>query len=64
MKAASGELNLTVITVIALALVSGLFLKFIWPAISGSIKGQTETISGYTCDDSGNCHKIESETTG
>ena len=41
MKEASGELNLTVITIIAIAAVAGLFYAFIWPNIEMSIKNNT-----------------------
>lgn len=51
MKAASGELNLTVITLIAIAAVIG-FFWIMWPSIQNSINKQWEDInskpdSGY-----------------
>ena len=45
MKAATGELNLTVITLIAIAAVIG-FFWIMWPNIQGSINSQWENISG------------------
>ncbi len=45
MKAASGELNLTVITLIAIAAVSAFFLTFMWPNIKTSINQQWNSIS-------------------
>lgn len=45
MKAASGELNLTVITLIAISAVSLFFLKFMWPNIKTSINQQWNSIS-------------------
>lgn len=39
MKAATGELNLTVITLIAIAAVIG-FFWFMWPQIQGSLEEQ------------------------
>lgn len=45
MKAASGELNLTVITLIAIAAVIG-FFWIMWPKIQESINKQWSDISG------------------
>lgn len=44
MKAASGELNLTVITLIAIAAVIG-FFWLMWPNIQNSINTQWEDIN-------------------
>ena len=41
MKEATGELNMTVITVIAIAAVGALFYAFIWPMIQRTITQQT-----------------------
>lgn len=46
MKAATGELNLTVITLIAIAAVIG-FFWIMWPNIKGSLNKQWENISQY-----------------
>lgn len=48
MKAASGELNLTVITLIAIAAVIGFFLSFMWPKIQESLNSQWDDISTQT----------------
>lgn len=45
MKAATGELNLTVITIIAIAAVMG-FFWLMWPNIQNSINSQWSNISG------------------
>lgn len=45
MKAATGELNLTVITLIAIAAVIG-FFWLLWPGIQNSIRQQWGNISG------------------
>ncbi len=45
MKAATGELNLTVITIIAIAAVIG-FFWLLWPNIQNSINAQWANISG------------------
>ena len=42
MKEATGELNMTVITVVAIAAVGAFFYAFIWPQISNSIKNNTK----------------------
>ncbi len=47
MKAASGELNLTVITLIAIAAVLG-FFWWMWPKIQNSIQEQWNDISTQT----------------
>ena len=44
-KAATGELNLTVITLIAIAAVIG-FFWLMWPSIQNAINSQWENISG------------------
>ena len=44
MKAATGELNLTVITIIAIAAVMG-FFWLMWPNIQNSINSQWSNIS-------------------
>ena len=46
MKEATGELNMTVITVIAIAAVAGLFYAFVWPMVQ-------KTIVQRTCDSYG-----------
>ena len=37
MKEATGELNMTVVTVVAIAAVGGFFYFFIWPGIQGGL---------------------------
>ena len=41
MKEASGELNMTVVTIVAIAAVGALFYVFVWPMIQASIVSQT-----------------------
>ena len=50
MKAATGELNLTVITLIAIAAVIG-FFWFMWPSIKNSISKQWGDINTYSEND-------------
>ncbi len=45
MKAATGELNLTVITLIAIAAVIAFFWAM-WPAIQNAINSQWQNVSG------------------
>ena len=45
MKAATGELNLTVITLIAIAAVIGFFITIMWPQIQRSIDSQWNQIN-------------------
>ncbi len=37
MKEATGELNMTVITVVAIAAVAAFFYAFVWPSIKASV---------------------------
>lgn len=48
MKDASGELNLTVITLVAIGLVIAFFTTIMWPRIQGSINSQWNGISTGT----------------
>lgn len=48
MKAATGELNLTVITIVAIGLVAGLFYVFLWPSIEKQIKDGWDVSNGNT----------------
>ena len=63
MKEATGELNMTVVTVIAIAAIAGLFYAFVWPMIESGIKNNTcatfgegdtySSTSGTNCVSSG-----------
>ena len=41
MKEATGELNMTVITVVAIAAVGAFFYAFVWPAIQNRLEANT-----------------------
>ena len=41
MKEATGELNMTVVTVVAIAAVAAFFYAFVWPGIKDSISRNT-----------------------
>lgn len=45
MKAATGELNLTVITIVAIAGIMLVFTTFLWPNIQSTIEEQWQSIS-------------------
>lgn len=49
MKEATGELNMTVVTVVAIAAVAAFFYAFVWPSIKGSITGNLHCSSAYGC---------------
>ena len=42
MKEATGELNMTVVTVVAIAAIAAFFYAFVWPAIKSSINSSTK----------------------
>ena len=42
MKEATGELNMTVITVVAIAAVAAFFYAFVWPAIRNNLQSTTK----------------------
>ena len=46
MKEATGELNMTVVTVVAIAAVAAFFYAFVWPNIQNSMNQQWGNISG------------------
>lgn len=52
MKEATGELNMTVITVVAIAAVGAFFYAFVWPAIRGKI---TSTVDNNTSNPAQAC---------
>ncbi len=62
MKEASGELNMTLITIVAVAALAGLF-ALLWPTISNTVKdkwGQTSNSVSQVCthyNSSGACDK-------
>jgi F0F1-type ATP synthase membrane subunit b/b' len=47
MKAATGELNLTVITLIAIGAIVAFFMYFLWPRLQNSINNQWNNISSH-----------------
>lgn len=68
MREATGELNMTVVTVVAIAAVAAFFYAFVWPAVKNNITQQTYCSNAVcgTCteDDNGkrtctNCEYID-----
>ena len=56
MKEATGELNMTVVTVVAIAAVAAFFYAFVWPGIKSSIQASTYCAMAQcgSCSDGGN----------
>ena len=48
MKEASGELNMTVVTIIAIAAIAAFFTTLLWPNIKNSINNQWNNVSNDT----------------
>lgn len=46
MKEATGELNMTVIAVVAIAAVGAFFYAFVWPRIKGTVNSQSVCSNG------------------
>ena len=57
MKEASGELNMTVITIVAIAAVSAFFVGFLWPRIQNTINNQWDTINSGSSAEIRNYHQ-------
>lgn len=53
MREATGELNMTVIVIMAVAAVAGLFYVAIWPGIEANINRATWCASAYNCQGEG-----------
>ncbi len=49
MKEATGELNMTVVTVVAIAAVAAFFYAFVWPSIKTNILNSTKCSSTTSC---------------
>ncbi len=50
MKEATGELNMTVVTVVAIAAVGAFFYAIIWPAIKSNLLANTYCASAIKCE--------------
>lgn len=49
MKEATGELNMTVVTVVAIAAVAAFFYAFVWPAVKNQINRNTYCAAAVSC---------------
>ena len=49
MKEATGELNMTVVTVVAIAAVAAFFYAIVWPSIKVNILNSTKCSNAYNC---------------
>jgi len=59
MKEATGELNMTVVTVVAIAAVAAFFYAFIWPSIKVNILNSTKCATAVNCTCAGNTCKCQ-----
>lgn len=48
MKEATGELSMTVITIVAIVAIAGFVTVWLWPTVRGWIEGQWGNLSGNT----------------
>ena len=59
MKEATGELNMTVVTVVAIEAIAAFFYAFVWPKIKESINSSTKCSSAIcpsSCKTGGICN--------
>lgn len=49
MKEATGELNMTVVTVIAITAIGAIFYTLVWPRIQNSIDRNTNCANAFNC---------------
>ena len=62
MKEATGELNMTVVTVVAIAAVAAFFYAFVWPAIKNNLNRNTYCAAAYSCNaDRTSCSYIDKD---
>ena len=66
MKEATGELNMTVITVVAIAAIAAFFYAFVWPVLRNNIQNAQKCASAICNDCSGtvcSCYYIDGDET-
>jgi len=61
MREATGELNMTVITVVIIAALVGLVIAFVIPAIQGSLTASTRCSGAFGC---GACNNNQRQCAG
>ena len=54
MKEATGELNMTVVTIVAIAGVAAFLTIFLWPSVRNKVTNQWDDINGRTLNTKGN----------
>ena len=59
MKEATGELNMTVVTVVAIAAVGAFFYAFVWPSIQAGLAKNTCGNAGGTWSQADKCCTYE-----
>lgn len=65
MKEATGELNMTVVTVVAIAAVAAFFYAFVWPAIKSTIQASTYCAMAVCTDaEMSDCTAYETDSSG
>ena len=62
MKEATGELNMTVVTVVAITAVAAFFYAFIWPGIRSSIQASTYcSMANCTGENNTDCTAVDED---
>jgi len=61
MKEATGELNMTVVTVVAIAAVAAFFYAFIWPSIQNTIVASTNCSMANCNADNTDCSYVDKD---
>ena len=51
MKEATGELNMTVIVIVAIAAIAAIFYVFIWPILQGNLTANARCSGAVGCGD-------------
>lgn len=63
MKEATGEVSMTVIVIVAIAIIGGI-LAAMWPSISATIKNSWGNTGREACEGQAGCEWTENATTG
>lgn len=61
MKEATGELNMTVVTVVAIAAVAAFFYAFVWPSIKNNVTRNTVCATAVCNADSSVCKYLDED---
>lgn len=63
MKEATGELNMTVVTVVAIAAIGAFFIAFVWPALKNNITRRTYCATAVCNSDQSKCTYVDDKGT-